>query len=78
MKNLAKRNKPLTDLLEKNTRFEFTACHEEVTKSILQELAGPNVLAFPDYEAAISGARKFRVTTDASVEGFGAVLEQQQ
>ena len=28
VKNLAKRIKPLTDLLKKNTRFEFTACHE--------------------------------------------------
>ena len=41
-------------------------------------MAGPNILALPDYEAAISGAGIFRLTTDASVEGFGAVPEQQQ
>ncbi|CAB1114755.1 unnamed protein product [Ectocarpus sp. CCAP 1310/34] len=35
-------------------------------------------LAFPDYEAAIDGSRPFQLSSDASVHGFGAVLEQQQ
>ncbi|CAN0045372.1 unnamed protein product [Ascophyllum nodosum] len=44
---------------------------------MLDELFSPNVLAFPDFEAAISGSRKFRLITDASADGFGAVIEQQ-
>ena len=43
---------------------------------MLDELFSPNVLAFPDFEAAISGSRKFRLITDASADGFGAVIEQ--
>ncbi|CAB1113882.1 unnamed protein product [Ectocarpus sp. CCAP 1310/34] len=35
-------------------------------------------LAFPDYEAAINGSRPFQLSSDASVHGFGAVLEQHQ
>ena len=45
---------------------------------MLDELSSPNVLAFPDFEAAISGSRKFRLVTDASADGLGVVIEQQQ
>ena len=44
---------------------------------MLDELFSPNVLAFPDFEAAISGSRKFWLITDASADRFGAVIEQQ-
>ena len=42
------------------------------------KLSSPNVLAFPDFEAAISGLRKFRLVTDASADGLGVVIEQKQ
>ena len=45
---------------------------------MLDELSSPNVLAFPDFEAAISESRKFRLVTDASADGLGVVIEQQQ
>ena len=45
---------------------------------MLVELSCPNVLAFPDFEAAISGSRTFRLPTDASADGLGVVIEQQR
>ncbi|CAB1109315.1 unnamed protein product [Ectocarpus sp. CCAP 1310/34] len=76
--NLARNITDLTALLEKDAHFKFTAHHEQLTKAVLAQLASYEVLAFPDYAAAIDGTRKFRLTTDASISGFGAVLEQPQ
>ena len=45
---------------------------------MLAELSSPNVLAFPDFEAATSGSRKFRLVTDASADGLGVVMKQKQ
>ena len=45
---------------------------------MLDDLSRPNVLAFPDFEAAIPGSRKFRLVTDASADGLGVVIEQQK
>ena len=44
---------------------------------MLDELLRPNVLAFPDFEAAISGSRNLRLVTDASANGLGVMIEQQ-
>ena len=45
---------------------------------MLAELSSSNILAFPDFEAAISVSRKFRLVTNASTDGLGVVIEQQQ
>ena len=44
----------------------------------MKQLVSSEVLAFPDFQAAIDGSRKFQLVTDASKEGFGASLEQKQ
>ena len=44
----------------------------------VSSLSSHNVLAFPDLEAAISGSRKFRLVTNASEDGLGVVIGQQQ
>ncbi|CAB1111159.1 unnamed protein product [Ectocarpus sp. CCAP 1310/34] len=74
--NLARNITDLTALLQKAAHFKFTAHHEQLTKAVLAQLTSYEVLAFPDYAAAIDGTRKFRLTTDASISGSGAVLEQ--
>lgn len=47
-------------------------------RAMPQDLASPEVLASPDFLAAISGDKLFHLTTDASVNGLGAVVEQIQ
>ena len=68
--------KSLNKLLKKGVKFNFTADHVDIVQKMLQDLASPEVLAFPYFHAAISGDRPFRLTTDASVDGLGAVVEQ--
>ena len=70
--------KPITALLKKGVKFEFTSENEGILRKLLQQLASPLVLAFPDYPAAVSGERPFRLVCDASCDGLGAVIEQQQ
>ena len=45
---------------------------------MLDKLSNPNVFAFPDFEAAISRSRKFRLVTGISADGLGVVIEHQQ
>ena len=45
---------------------------------MLYKLSILNVFAFPDFEAAISGSRKFRLVKDISADGLGVVIEHQQ
>ena len=73
----AAQTRPLSSLQRKGVKFKFTPHHERIVREMLDELFSPNVLAFPDFEAAISGSRKFRLITDASADRFGAVIEQQ-
>ena len=45
---------------------------------MLAGLADPPVLVFPDQDAVEDGSRPFRMYYDASIEGFGSTLEQEQ
>ena len=56
----------------------FTLDHKKVVLALLEQLASPDVPAFPDFSRAISGNRPFQLITDASVDGLGAVVEQKQ
>ena len=75
---MAARTRPLNSLLQKEVKLEFSPHHERVVREMLDELSSPNVLAFTDFEDAISGSRKFRLVADASADGLGVVIEQQQ
>ena len=70
--------KDLHFLLRKDVHFEFTAHHTATAKKDLKRLVTSEVLAFPDYQAAIDGSRKNQLITDASKEGFRASFEQKQ
>ena len=75
---MAARTRPLNSLLRKGVKFEFTPHHERIVREMLDGLSSPNGLAFPDFEAVVSGSRKFRLVTDVSADGLGVVIEQQQ
>ncbi|GFY29583.1 hypothetical protein TNCV_2627531 [Trichonephila clavipes] len=67
---LAKRALPLTNLLRKDTPFEWTSETQEAFDDIKKAILNPPVLALPDQNAEL------QITTDASSRGIGAVLEQ--
>ena len=69
---------PLNNLCQKNVKFVFTTEHVEIVQVLMKRLSSPDILAFPDFKAAMSGERPFRLITDASVDGLAAVIEQKQ
>ncbi|GFW73207.1 retrovirus-related Pol polyprotein from transposon 17.6 [Trichonephila clavipes] len=70
IKNFAKRALPLTNLLRKNTPFEWTSETQDAFDDIKKAILNPPVLALPDPVVEL------QITTDASSRGIGAVLEQ--
>ncbi|GFW40932.1 retrovirus-related Pol polyprotein from transposon 17.6 [Trichonephila clavipes] len=70
IKNFAKRALPFTNLLRKDTPFEWTSETQEAFDDIKKAILNPPVLALPDPDAEL------QITTDASSRGIGAVLEQ--
>ncbi|GFX66144.1 retrovirus-related Pol polyprotein from transposon 412 [Trichonephila clavipes] len=70
IKNFAKRALPLTNLLRKDTPFEWTSETQEAFDDIKKAILNPPVLALPDQNAEL------QITTHASSRGIGAVLEQ--
>ena len=47
-------------------------------RALPAELAAPPILVFPDRDAVIDKSRPFRLHCDASTDGLGATLEQEQ
>ena len=65
-------SRPLTDLLKKNTLFHWTPQHQTCFDTLKQSLIIAPVLALPDF------TKGFHIETDASANGIGAVLSQDQ
>ena len=76
--NMANRIRPVMALLKQGEKFVFTSDMEAVTRSLLPKLSEPPVLVFPDWDAVTDSSRLFRLYCDASVDGFGATLKQEQ
>ncbi|CAM9994285.1 unnamed protein product [Sphacelaria rigidula] len=76
--NLARTLKPLTTLLKRGVKFEFTKAMEETVRDLLAKLSSPPVLVYPYWDAAEAGSRPFRLHTDACKIRFGCTLEQEQ
>ena len=51
---------------------------EAIVRELLAELSTPPVLVYPNRDAVTDNSRPFRLYCDASVDGFGATLEQEQ
>ena len=76
--DMARRIRPITALLKKGAKFDFTPDMEDTVRSFLAELAAPPILVFPNWDAVTDKSRPFRLHCDASKAGFGATLEQEQ
>ena len=69
----------ITSLLKKVAVFDSTPSMEAAVRALLAELAAPPKLVFPDdWDAVIDKSRPFRLHCDASTDGLGATLEQEQ
>lgn len=70
VEDFAKLTLPLTKLLRKNARWEWTETHERAFKELKGRLSSTPVLACPDYN------KTFWLQVDASDGGLGAALTQ--
>ena len=75
---LSKRIRPITSLLRKGVKFEFTPAMEVSEPEIIAELAPPPIFVLPDRDAVADGSRPFHVHCDVCIDGFGNVLEHEQ
>ncbi|CAB1110163.1 unnamed protein product [Ectocarpus sp. CCAP 1310/34] len=76
--NMAKRIRPLTTLLKRQEKFIFTPSMEQAVRVLLAELTNPPVLVYPEWDAVSDGSRPFHLYCDASRDGFGGTLGQEQ
>ena len=55
LRDFSKRIRPITSLLRKGVKFEFTSAMEVIVREILAELAAPLILVFFDWDAVADG-----------------------
>ena len=51
---------------------------KKAVRALLADLAAPPMLVFPDWDAVIDKSQPFRLHCDASTDGLGATLKQEQ
>ena len=78
LRDLSKRIRPITSLLGKGVKVEFTLALELIVREIVAELAGPHILVFTDWDGVVDGSHPFHVYCGACIDGFGGVLEPEQ
>ena len=61
---------PLNALLKKNVRWNWTSECQDSYDELIYKLTNSPILTYPDF------SKPFIVTTDASIDGIGAVLSQ--
>ena len=75
---MAKRIRPITSLLKQGVKFVFTPAMENIVREQLAELSTPPVLVYPNCDVVTDNSRPFLFYCDASMDSFGATLEQEQ
>ena len=70
MKNFSSIARPLTNLTQKETMFDWTSKCKEAFNKLREALCSAPVLRFPNSK------EPFTLTTGASNQGLGAVLSQ--
>lgn len=76
VKGMAKIIAPLTALTGKDVPFVIGDAERAAMAQVNTALSLLTLMSYPDFESAASGDSPFTLSTDASKDGFGAVLSQ--
>ncbi|VDO06369.1 unnamed protein product, partial [Haemonchus placei] len=68
---------PLHEMTSEKTLFQWNPARKSCFDQLKSIIVHAPVLAQPDIEEARSGRRPFKIHTDASIQGLGAVLSQE-
>jgi hypothetical protein len=68
IEGFSKISKPITELLEKDKKFEWTSAYEAGFQKLKKRLTTAPILVMPDME------KSFSIFCDASGQGLGCVL----
>ncbi|KAK6009174.1 integrase core domain protein [Ostertagia ostertagi] len=68
---------PLHEMTSEKVLFKWDSMREACFERLKSIIVQAPVLAQPDIEAARNGQKPFKIHTDASVQGLGAVLSQE-
>ena len=71
IRDFARKTHALSELCRQGRKWEWTDKHQAEFENMKKELTSDPVMAYPDWN------RQFILTTDASINGFGAVLSQE-
>lgn len=63
-------------MLKKGVIFVWTLEPNQIVQALLERLLNPDVLALPEFDAAITSGRLFHLVTDPSVDGLSAVVSK--
>uniref|UniRef100_A0A8R1INL0 RT_RNaseH_2 domain-containing protein n=1 Tax=Caenorhabditis japonica TaxID=281687 RepID=A0A8R1INL0_CAEJA len=75
--NFSKIAVPLTPLTSPKTAWRWEEEQEMAFQQLINKICEAPVLIQPDVEAALNGDKPFLIYTDASKQGIGAVLAQE-
>ena len=78
LRDMAARMRPITSLLKQGVKFVFPPAMEAIVRELRAALSTPPVLVYPNWDGVTDNSRPFLLYCDASVDGFGATLEQEQ
>ena len=70
--------RPITSLLKQGVKIVLTPAMKTIVRTHLEQLLARPVLVYPDWGAVADYSRPFVLYGDASVDGFGATLEQEE
>ena len=74
LRDMAKRIRPITSLLEQSVKIVFTPPMEAIVRELLAELYTPPVLVYLNWDGVTDNSRLFLLYCDASVDGLGTTL----
>ena len=69
---------PIISLPKQGVKYLIPPVMKVIVRKVVEELSAPPVLAYPDWDTVADRSRPLPLYCDASIDGFGATLEQEQ
>ena len=75
---MAKRIRPINSLLTEGVKYRVMPAMGVIVRNRLEERSAPTIWVYPAWDAVAENRRRFLMHCDATMDAFGATLEQGQ